>query len=124
VICCSGSRAWTILAHQLGHDPSARTAHVVRRYTPEEYPTYANYPAIHVSHVARIPMDYDGDMGVPITFLAKYNPSQFEVVGNTSMPARSMKGIGPKGAASPAASTTASTSRTAMALTPRSTTES
>jgi hypothetical protein len=37
------------------------------RYTPEEYPTYTNYPAIHVSRVSEIPMDYDGEMGVPIT---------------------------------------------------------
>ena len=53
-----------------------------KNYTPEEYPTYDNYPAIEVSKTAEIPMDYDGMMGVPITFLDKYNPDQFEIVGN------------------------------------------
>jgi Adenine-specific methyltransferase EcoRI len=45
-----------------------------------EYPTYDNYDAIEVSKVADIPMDYKGCMGVPITFLDKYNPQQFEIV--------------------------------------------
>lgn len=52
-----------------------------KTYTPEEYPTYTNYPAIEVSRVSDIPMDYDGEMGVPITFLDRYNPGQFEIVG-------------------------------------------
>jgi len=50
-------------------------------YTPEEYPKYGNYDAIEVSKTADIPCDYYGIMGVPITFLDKYNPSQFEIVG-------------------------------------------
>ncbi len=54
-----------------------------KRYTPEEYPTYTNYPAIEVSKVAEIPVDYDGEMGVPITFLDKYNPEQFQIIGNS-----------------------------------------
>jgi hypothetical protein len=54
-----------------------------KRYTSEEYPTYTNYPAIEVSTVAEIPMDYDGEMGVPITFLDKYNPDQFKIVGQS-----------------------------------------
>lgn len=54
-----------------------------KRYTPQEYPTYTNYRAIEVSKVAEIPEDYDGDMGVPITFLDKYNPAQFEIIGNS-----------------------------------------
>ncbi len=49
-------------------------------YSPELYPKYDNYDAIEVSKTARIPMDYDGVMGVPITFLDKYNPDQFEIV--------------------------------------------
>ncbi|MBP3227343.1 MAG: adenine-specific methyltransferase EcoRI family protein [Bacteroidaceae bacterium] len=53
-----------------------------KRYTPEEYPRYDNYEAINVDKVAEIPMDYDGVMGVPITFLDKYCPEQFEIVGN------------------------------------------
>lgn len=51
-----------------------------KKYTPEEYPKYDNYDAIEVSKVCEIPKDYDGIMGVPITFLDKYNPSQFEIV--------------------------------------------
>ena len=52
-----------------------------RHYTPEEYPKYDNYDAIEVSKTAEIPCDYEGAMGVPITFLDKYNPEQFEVIG-------------------------------------------
>lgn len=53
-----------------------------KKYTPEEYPNYDNYDAIEVSKVYEIPMDYDGVMGVPITFLDKYNPKQFEIIGS------------------------------------------
>ena len=51
-----------------------------KHYTPEEYPRYDNYDAINVDKVTDIPCDYDGVMGVPITFLDKYNPDQFEIV--------------------------------------------
>ncbi len=51
-----------------------------KRYTPEEYPKYDNYDAINVDKTTDIPMDYDGAMGVPITFLDKYNPKQFEII--------------------------------------------
>ncbi len=54
-----------------------------KRYTPEEYPRYFNYNAIEVGKTADIPCDYDGEMGVPITFLDKYNPKQFEIVGQS-----------------------------------------
>ena len=54
------------------------------KYTPEKYPRYDNYDAIEVSKTAEIPMDYFGAMGVPITFLDKYNPNQFEILGHTS----------------------------------------
>jgi hypothetical protein len=54
-----------------------------KEYAPAEYPAYDNYDAIEVSKVADIPMDYDGVMGVPITFLDKYNPEQFEILGIT-----------------------------------------
>jgi hypothetical protein len=47
----------------------------------KEYPTYDNYNAINVNKVADIPMDYEGFMGVPITFIDKYNPEQFEIIG-------------------------------------------
>ena len=52
-----------------------------KRYSPEEYPTYDNYDAINVNKVAEIPYDYDGEMGVPITFIDKYNPDQFDIIG-------------------------------------------
>lgn len=54
-----------------------------RHYTPEDYPKYDNYDAINVGKTAEIPCDYDGMMGVPITFMDKYNPAQFEIVGNS-----------------------------------------
>ncbi len=50
-------------------------------YTPEEYPKFDNYDAINVNKYADIPKDYYGIMGVPITFLDKYNPEQFEIIG-------------------------------------------
>ena len=52
-----------------------------KSYNKEEFPKYDNYDAIEVSKVCEIPKDYDGIMGVPITFLYRYNPSQFEIVG-------------------------------------------
>jgi len=52
-----------------------------KTYSPSEYPTYDNYDAIEVSKTKEIPMDYLGVMGVPITFLDKYNPDQFEILG-------------------------------------------
>ena len=47
-----------------------------------DYPRYDNYDAINVDKTKEIPMDYAGVMGVPITFLEKYNPEQFAIVGN------------------------------------------
>jgi len=52
-----------------------------KKYTETGYPKYDNYDAIEVSKTADIPMDYDGAMGVPITFLDKYNPAQFSILG-------------------------------------------
>ncbi|CAM4039782.1 Site-specific DNA-methyltransferase (Adenine-specific) [Flavobacterium branchiophilum] len=52
-----------------------------KKYTPEEYPTYDNYDAINVNKTKDIPVDYKGHIGVPITFLDKYNPDQFEIIG-------------------------------------------
>jgi hypothetical protein len=54
-----------------------------KRYSPDDYLNYDNYNAIEVSKVTEIPMDYKGVMGVPITFLDKYNPEQFEILGIT-----------------------------------------
>ena len=55
-----------------------------KQYNPDEYPSYINCDAIEVSKTSEIPMDYDGKMGVPITFLDKYNPEQFEILGKSS----------------------------------------
>lgn len=57
-----------------------------KNYSPEEYPTYDNYNAINVDRIADIPCDYDGVMGVPLTFLDIYNPDQFEIVTLGSSP--------------------------------------
>ena len=51
-----------------------------KTYNAEEYPTYDNYNVINVDKVSDIPVDYEGVMGVPITFLDKYNPEQFEII--------------------------------------------
>lgn len=75
---------------------------LVCRYSPEEYPHYDNYNAINVSKTQDIPCNYEGIMGVPITFLDKYNPNQFEIVwqasGNTraSAPSSVLKEVGYK----------------------------
>lgn len=52
-----------------------------KKYNPTEYPNYDDYDAINVAKVVDIPYDYDGLMGVPVTFLDKYNPDQFEILG-------------------------------------------
>ena len=75
-----GSIMWfTNMDHKKRHQEIP----LFRQYTPDQYPTYDNYEAIEVSKVADIPEDYDGAMGVPITFLDKYNPDQFEILGIT-----------------------------------------
>lgn len=55
-----------------------------KKYNKEDYPKYSNYDAIEVSKVSDIPTDYDEEMGVPVTFLEKYNPEQFEIIGSSS----------------------------------------
>ena len=54
-----------------------------RTYSPTVYPHYDNYDAIEAGKVEDIPCDYDGTIGVPLTFLDKYNPEQFEILGIT-----------------------------------------
>jgi hypothetical protein len=54
-----------------------------KTYNKKDFPTYDNYDAIEVSKTKDIPMDYKGVMGVPITFMDKYNPDQFEIIGAT-----------------------------------------
>lgn len=64
-----------------------------KKYTPVEYPKYDNYDAIEVSRFLDIPMDYDGVMGVPITFLDRYNPKQFKIVGSNRGVDQDSKGV-------------------------------
>jgi hypothetical protein len=64
-----------------------------KKYTPEEYPKYDNYDAIEVAKYAEIPLDYNGVMGVPITFLDKFNPDQFEIIGSNRGIGQDPKGI-------------------------------
>ncbi len=76
----SGVTWFTNLELAKRHEPLV----LYKRYTPEDYPEYDNYQAINVNKTAEIPMDYDGVMGVPITFLDKYNPEQFEILGTST----------------------------------------
>lgn len=57
-----------------------------KTYTPEEFPSFDNYEAINVDKTSEIPDNYFGWIGVPITFLDKYNPDQFEIIGMTKTP--------------------------------------
>lgn len=88
-----GVRWWTTLDHRQRHEG----LDLYKRYKPEEYHTYANYDAIEVSSTSDIPCDYAGLMGVPITFLDKYSPEQFEIVGQSLELAKPMKNIAEKG---------------------------
>ena len=73
-----GSASWyTNLDYRQRHEDLI----LYRGYSPDEYPNYDNYDAIEVSKVVDIPMNYKGAMGVPITFLNKFSPGQFEIVG-------------------------------------------
>ncbi len=64
-----------------------------RQYDPKVYPHYDNYDAINVNKVAEIPYDYEGPMGVPITFLDKYNPDQFKIIGLIAGNIKGLAGI-------------------------------
>lgn len=78
-----GNTIWfTNLEHQKRHEELI----LYKTYSPEKYPKYDNYDAININKVKYIPEDYDGVMGVPITFIDKFNPEfnpdQFEILGN------------------------------------------
>lgn len=74
-------------------DPQTKELTLTESYydNPEKYPKYVNYDAIEVSSVADIPNDYYGEMGVPITFMQKYNPKQFEIIGSSRQLGKKMK---------------------------------
>lgn len=75
-----GVRWFANLDHKKRHEELI----LFRTYNPEDYPHYDNYDAINVDKTADIPCDYDGVMGVPITFMDKYSPDQFEIIWQAS----------------------------------------
>ena len=75
-------RAQAIWLTNLDHSKRHEDLDLYKTYTPEEYPKYDNYDAINVDKTKDIPADYAGAMGVPITFLDKYNPEQFEIISS------------------------------------------
>lgn len=66
---------------------------LTKKYNAIEFPTYDNYPAINVNKYSDIPKDYKGAIGVPVTFLAKYNSRQFEIINLLSSPKVNSKEI-------------------------------
>ena len=79
----SGVVWYTNIDHKRRHEK----LDLYKRYSQAEFPFYDNYNAINVNKTAEIPLDYDGIIGVPVTFMDKYNPEQFEIIwqgsGNT-----------------------------------------
>lgn len=75
-------RSPSIWYTNLDHNKRHESLDLVCHYSPEEYIHYENYDAIEVGQVTDIPYDYEGIMGVPVSFLDKYNPEQFEIVGS------------------------------------------
>ena len=63
------------------HNKRKEGIYLSETYSEEKYPKYDNYDAIEVSRVEKIPCDYDGVMGVPISFMDKFCPAQFEILG-------------------------------------------
>ena len=80
---------FTNLDHAKRHEPMI----LYKRYSPDEYSHYDNYDAININKVVEIPTDYDGVMGVPVTFIDKYNPDQFRIVGLIAGNIQGMAGI-------------------------------
>ena len=76
-----GSACWFT---NLSHSKRNEKLILYKKYNKKDYKKYDNFDAIEISKVSDIPLDYDGIMGVPITFLYKYNPEQFEIVGITN----------------------------------------
>lgn len=65
----------------LTHPKRNEEIYLYKKYNVEEYPKYDNYDAININRAADIPIDYFGEMGVPISFLNKLNRNQFEITG-------------------------------------------
>ena len=72
-----GNAIWfTNLDHRKRHEDLI----LYKKFSPDEYSKYDNYDAINVNKTDHIPVDYGGEMGVPITFLDKHNPDQFQII--------------------------------------------
>ena len=87
-----GNIVWyTNLDHKKRHEELI----CVEKYSPEKYPAYANYSnAVEVGKIANIPVDYDGEMGVTVSYLMKHNPDQFEIIGGSRWLATKMADMG------------------------------
>lgn len=75
------ARSPSIWFTNLDHKKRHEKLPLYKKFIPKEFPNYDNYNAINVNKTEDIPYDYDGVMGVPITFMDKYNPEQFEIIG-------------------------------------------
>ena len=75
------ARSQSVWFTNLDHKKRHEDLILYKKYSPNEYPKYDNYDAINVNKTDHIPVDYAGEMGVPITFLDKHNPEQFEIIG-------------------------------------------
>lgn len=85
-----GVRWFTNIDYQERHEDLI----LYKKYSPEEFPKYDNYDAINVDKTKDIPYDYEGAMGVPITFLDKYNPEQFEILGMSASAGYNIEVVG------------------------------
>lgn len=92
-----GVRWFTNLTYSGQHENLA----LQKSFCPKAYPKYANFDAIEVSKTKDIPFDYDGPTGVPITFLDKYSPRQFEILGSSKTLSQPMSKIAAKGSYQP-----------------------
>lgn len=90
-ICVKGVRWYTNLDYKARHENLI----LWKNYTPEEYPQYDAYDAINVDKYSEIPCDYDGIMGVPITFMDHYNPDQFQIIWLDGTDTSKWYGCGP-----------------------------
>lgn len=83
-----GNICWfTNLDHEKRHQPIT----LYKTYNPTDYPSYDNYPAIEVAHTSHIPADYMDVMGVPISFMSRYSPDQFEILGLAKAPFHTLR---------------------------------
>jgi len=88
-----GVRWFTNMDHARRHEDMV----LYKPYSPDENPKYTNGDAISVGKTSDIPMDYDGPMGVPLTFMDKYNPDQFEILGSSIDLSKQISTIAEKG---------------------------